>query len=208
MMYRPPAFATNDIAALHDAIRTRVFATIACMIDGTIALAYAPVVLDADDEPLGGVRLHLAAANPVAQVPNGTAMTLSFLGPDAYVSPDWYETHGRVPTWNYIAVEGRGTAERVDGEALRHMLVDLTAAEERKLLPKPPWTIDKVPEAKMGALLNAIVGFRIRFETLEGKFKLSQNVAPADAEGVRHGLVERGDPASAAVAEHMRGVVR
>ena len=60
----------------------------------------------------------------------------------------------------------------------------------------------------MGGLLNAIVGLRVRFETLEGKFKLSQNVAPADAEGVRRGLMERADPASAAVAEHMRGVVR
>jgi transcriptional regulator len=208
MMYRPPAFATNDITVLHATIRARVFATIACMIDGAIALAYAPVVLDADDGPLGSVRLHLAAANPVAQIPSGTAMTLSFLGPDAYVSPDWYETHGRVPTWNYIAVEGRGVAERVDGEALRRMLVDLTAVEERKLLPKTPWTIDKVPEAKMGALLNAIVGFRLRFDTLEGKFKLSQNVTPQDVAGVMRGLVQRGDPASLAVAEHMRGVVR
>ena len=208
MMYRPPAFATNDIAALHDAIRARVFATIACTIDGTIALAYAPTVLDADDGPLGSVRFHLAAANPVAQIPSGTAMTLSFLGPDAYVSPDWYETQGRVPTWNYIAVEGRGAVERVDGEALRRMLVDLTAAEEHKLLPKPPWTIDKVPETKMGALLNAIVGLRIRFEALEGKFKLSQNVAPADAEGVRRGLAERGDSASLSIAEYMHGVVR
>ena len=136
MMYRPPAFATNDIAALHDAIRTRVFATIACTIDGTIALAYAPVVLDADDGPLGSVRVHLAATNPVAQIPSGTAMTLSFLGADAYVSPDWYETQGRVPTWNYVAVEGRGAVERVDSEALRRMLVDLTAAEEHKLLPQ------------------------------------------------------------------------
>jgi transcriptional regulator len=205
-MYRPPAFATDDLAALHDAVRARVFATVACTIDGAIALAYAPVVLDAEDGPLGSVRFHLAAGNPVAAVPDGTAMVFSFLGPDAYVSPDWYETQGRVPTWNYITVEGRGAARRMDGGALRSLLVDLSAAEENKLLPKAPWTIDKVPEEKMGALLHAITGFSVRFETLEGKFKLSQNVTREDAEGVMRGLVRRGDPQSRAIAQAMRQV--
>ena len=47
----------------------------------------------------------------------------------------------------------------------------------------------------MGALMNAIVGFSLRFERLEGKFKLSQNVTAEDAEGVMRGLMQRGDAA-------------
>jgi transcriptional regulator len=203
-MYRPPAFALDDLAALHDAIRARTFATLACAIDGAVAIAYAPVVLDPDAGPEGGVRFHLARANPVASIADGTPVVLSFLCADAYVSPDWYETEGRVPTWNYIAVEGRGTVRRLDGDDLRRMLVDVTAAEEAKLLPKTPWTVDKLPPEKLAGLLNAIVGFSVRFETLEGKFKLSQNVSPEDASGVVDGLVRRGDPASLAVAEAMR----
>jgi transcriptional regulator len=203
-MYRPSAFATDEVTALHDVIRQRAFATVACVIDGTIAFAYAPVVLDADNGPHGSVRFHLAGINPVAAVPDGTPFTLSFLGPDAYVSPDWYETHGRVPTWNYLAVEGRGVVERMSGDHLRQLLVDLSAEEENRLLPKRPWTIDKVPEDKMGALMNAIAGFTVRFETLEGKFKLSQNVTQEDAEGVMRGLIQRGDPAGRAVAKAMR----
>ena len=35
----------------------------------------------------------------------------------------------------------------------------------------------------MNALLGAIVGFEIRLEQLEGKFKLSQNVKKADFDG-------------------------
>ena len=65
-MYRPPAFATDDMAALHDVIRKRVFATVAGAIDGAIAFSYAPVVLDADAGLKGSVRFHLAAGNPVA----------------------------------------------------------------------------------------------------------------------------------------------
>lgn len=203
-MYRPLAFATDDKAALNAVIRWRVFATVACVIDGAIAVAYAPVVLDADDGPHGSVRFHLAGNNPVAAVPDGTALAFSFLGPDAYVSPDWYETQGRVPTWNYIAVEGRGAAQRMDSDQLRQLLVDLSAAEENKLLPKKPWTIDKVPEDRMVTLMNAIVGFSVRFATLEGKFKLSQNVTSEDAEGVMRGLVQRGDANGRGIAEAMR----
>lgn len=203
-MYRPPAFATDDVALLHEAIRSRVFATVACVIDGAVEFAYAPVVVDAGEGPKGSVRFHLAAANPVAGIADGTPVVLSFLSPDAYVSPDWYDTKGRVPTWNYIAVEGRGGSRRLNGDELRQLLIDLSAAEENKLAPKKPWTIDKVPEEKMGALMTAIVGFSLRFETLEGKFKLSQNVTPEDAEGVMRGLIRRGDPASRAIAKAMR----
>lgn len=203
-MYRPPAFALDELAGLHEAIRSRAFATVACPVDGAIELAYAPVVLDAGAGAKGGVRFHLAAGNPIAEALRDAPFVLSFLGPDAYVSPDWYDTKGRVPTWNYIAIEGRGAAQRLDDEQLRQLLVDLSAEEEDKLLPKTPWTIDKVPEEKMRALLKAIVGFSVCFEALEGKFKLSQNITPEDAEGVMRGLIARGDPASRAVARAMR----
>jgi len=200
-MYRPPAFASDDLGTLHGVIRARVFATIATVIDGTVALAYAPVVLD---EARNAVRFHLARGNPVAAMADGTAVVLSLVGPDAYVSPDWYQTQGMVPTWNYVAVEGRGRVRRVEGDALRRLLADVTAAEETKLLPKAPWTTDKVPEPKMTNLLGAIVGFEVALESLEGKFKLSQNIKPEDAAGAWRGLEARDDAASRAVAELMR----
>lgn len=201
-MYRPPAFASDDRAAIYAVIRERVFATVAAVIDGAIAFAYAPVVLDA---PRNAVRFHLARNNPVALVADDTPLALSFVGPDAYISPDWYETPGMVPTWNYLAIEGRGRAHRIeDHDSLRQLLADVTAAEEAKLLPKTPWTIDKVPEPKMTTLLNAIVGFEVAFESLEGKFKLSQNIKPEDASGACRGLDQRGDAACVAVAKAMR----
>lgn len=204
-MYRPPAFAADDPATLYGVIRARVFATVAAVIEGAVAFAYAPVVLD---EGRNAVRFHLAGGNPVAAMADGAPVTLSFVGPDAYISPDWYETQGMVPTWNYVAVEGRGLARRIEGDALRTLLTDITAAEEAKLLPKAPWTIDKVPEPKMTNLLGAIVGFEVVFESLEGKFKLSQNIKPEDAAGARRGLDARGDPASRAVADLMRKAAR
>lgn len=202
-MYRPPAFAVDDVNVLHAFIREQPFATLAAVIDGAVQFAYAPVVI-APDGAKGMARFHLAAGNPLARLADGTAVRLSFLGANAYVSPDWYETPTRVPTWNYLAVEGQGAVRRLNGDEFQALLVDLSAAEETKLLPKKPWTIDKVPAERLAVLLNAIAGFSVRLETLEGKFKLSQNTTVADIAGVIRGLDARGDAASAAVADAMR----
>jgi len=202
-MYRPQAFAVDDRTTLRAFVRAHPFAIVALAKGGAVEIAYAPVVLDGD-----GARFHLAAANPVAQAADGARLKLSFLGAHAYVSPDWYETAGMVPTWNYSAVEAEGIARRLTGDALVRLLADLSAAEEAHLAPKAPWTLDKVPSDRRERLLSAIVGFALDFETLEGKFKLSQNAKAEDAAGAMRGLEARGDAASLAVAANMRRVAK
>ena len=205
-MYRPHAFAVDDVSVLHAVMRARVFATIAAAVDGAVVFAYAPVLLDAANGALGAIRYHLAVGNPLARLEDGAHVQVSILASDAYVSPDWYETIVTVPTWNYIAVEGEGKVRRSTREELRQLVIDLSAQEEGKLLPKPPWKLDKVPEVRVEALLNGIVGFSMPFTSLEGKFKLSQDKPPQDFAGVIAGLEARGDAASAAVAKAMRMV--
>ncbi|MDE2265668.1 MAG: FMN-binding negative transcriptional regulator [Alphaproteobacteria bacterium] len=202
-MYRPKAYAVDDVEALHAFIRGRPFATIGVVVESRVVLAYAPVVLDASGA-LGAVRFHLAKSNPVAAIADGTPMQISFTGPDAYVSPDWYVSQGLVPTWNYMAVEGEGWVRALPEADLRALLVDLSAAQERQLLPKKPWTVDKLSADRLAALTNAVVGFSVVFEKLEGKFKLSQDKSQEDRSGVIAGLEARGDPASLSVAAAMR----
>jgi transcriptional regulator len=201
-MYRPGPYVQDDAKVLHDIIRERSFCLVAAVVDGEAQFAYAPVVVD-DDGSRGRVRFHLARANPLAKL-DGARVRLSCLGPDAYVSPDWYKTEGMVPTWNYVAVEGAGIAQQLDKTGLRQLLVDLSAVHEERLRPKKPWTIDKVPKAKMDALLNAIVGFSVSFETLEGKFKLSQDKKPEDFDSVVAALEARDDAGARAVVDAMR----
>jgi transcriptional regulator len=161
-------------------------------------------VLDEATRPYGALRLHFSTNNSIVEGADGAQFHVSFLGPDAYISPDWYETAGMVPTWNYIAVEGRGIARKLNPGELRQLLADLSAQEEKRLAPKDPWTIDKVPEQKMKMLMSAIVGFEVRLESLVGKFKLSQNIKDEDFVGALRGLDARGDAASIAVAAAMR----
>jgi transcriptional regulator len=204
-MYRPPAFAVDDLTWLHAAIRTFPLATVAMAKDGLVRFAYAPVVLDAGRGNLGTLCFHVARSNALAHA-NDATLAFSFKGPDAYVSPDWYDTKGLVPTWNYIAVEATGIARRVHGPELRQLLVDLSAEEEERLHPKPAWDIAKVPEQRLSQLMTAIVGFSVPLDTLEGKFKLSQDKRLEDVTGVIAGLEARNTPQSSAVAQAMRDV--
>ncbi|MBV8976265.1 MAG: FMN-binding negative transcriptional regulator [Alphaproteobacteria bacterium] len=198
-MYRPRPYAIDDGQILREVLRKRVFATLAAIVEGRVAFAYAPLVVDAR-----GLRFHLARANPLASLDDGMRVSLSVLACDAYISPDWYRTTVTVPTWNYISVECEGPVRRLPGEELRPLVVELSAQEEARLAPKPEWTLDKVPEARVEALLNGITGFAMSFERLEGKFKLSQDKSPEDVAGAIEALESRGDAAGRAVAEAMR----
>jgi transcriptional regulator len=206
-MYVPAHFALPDAAAVHGFMRANVFAVLAGNIAGRIQFAYAPLLLEPEPAPLGGVRFHLARANPLAEIEEGAELKLSIMGPHAYVSPDWYATPGQVPTWNYVAVEGVGGVHRLSEEELKQLLFDLAAQEENALAPKPAWTAARVPPKRLDVLLSAIVGFRLPFAMLEGKVKLSQNRNPEDRKAAIEGLTLRGDSASLAVAEAMRNAL-
>lgn len=207
-MYVPSFFRMTELAAIRRHIRRNAFATVAGTLDGAVHFAYVPVVLDDAPEPFGGVRFHLARANPLAALDDGAKLTFSWMGAHAYVSPDWYQSNAQVPTWNYVAVEATGRVRSLGAAELRAQVEQLAAQEESALLPKPPWTTAKVEPDYVDKMLSAIVGFHVVFDTLEGKAKLSQNKDEADAAGVINGLQERGDGASMAVAALMQQAKR
>ncbi len=153
--------------------------------------AYGPVSythLDVYKRQLHG---HLARANPQWKAAAiGEAMVL-FSGPDAYVTPSWYETKREtgkvVPTWNYQAVHAYGPAEFFDDpERLLDAVTRLTNLHEGTRAQ--PWAVDDAPPEFVRAQLRGIVGLRIPITRLEGKRKMSQNRPLADRRGVAEGL--------------------
>ena len=153
-----------------------------------------------------GARLlaHVARANPIWQAFGAADVLVQFHGANSYVSPDWYETEHMVPTWNYEAVHVYGVPRLLEGddEALC-VLAALSARFEADLLPKEPWTLDKMPPDLLRKLLRGIVAFEIPVARLEVKRKLSQNRGAADRAGVIAALRERPDEHSRAIAEKM-----
>ena len=67
-----------------------------------------------------------------------------------------------------------------------------------------PWTTDRLPADFYDKMLRAIVGFEMRVERCEAKFKLGQNRPAVDRAGAAAGLDAEQSSASAAVAEFMR----
>jgi transcriptional regulator len=185
-MYVPDPFREDRPDVLHEAVRRIGFATLVTQkLDGN----HLPMLLHGNV-----LRGHVARANPVWKSGEGAALAI-FLGPHAYVSPNWYpskaETGKAVPTWNYITVHARGTVRWVqDGEWLRANVTALSQAHEAG--QPAPWQVSDAPASYVDGLLRAIVGFELTIESLQGKYKLSQNRDAADRAGVRDALEREG----------------
>lgn len=187
-MHPAAHFRVDDEAALLAHLDRHPFATIAAAPDGRVRIAHAPVLVRRLETGLA-LDFHLSRGNALAPfVAQGFRATLVSLGPDAYVSPDWYASAGQVPTWNYLTVEAEGPCVGLDDTGLVALLDALSAQEEARLLPKPPWTRAKMDPATFERMTRAILGVRLSVERLEGTFKLSQNKKAADRAGVRQGL--------------------
>src|SRR6185437_4254051 len=105
-MYIPAHFREERDDVLWDAIRHIGLATLVTQGAGGIEANHLPLLLEGNM-----LRGHVARANPVWKKVNPEALAI-FLGPHAYVSPNWYpskaETGKAVPTWNYITVQIHG----------------------------------------------------------------------------------------------------
>jgi transcriptional regulator len=190
-MYVPPAFREDDPAALHATMeQARLSHLVTATAEGLVATPL-PMVLIRDEGPHGTLYGHVARANPQwSLAPIGEAMAL-FLGPHAYITPNWYaakqETHKVVPTWNYVAVHAYGPVEFFDdAERLHDVVTRLTELHEQG--SATPWAVSDAPEQFVAAQLRAIVGVRLPIARIEGKRKMSQNRSAADRAGVAAGL--------------------
>ena len=187
-MHPSQLFLVSDEAALLTHLAEFPFATIAASVDGRVVVAHAPVIARRVGEGLV-LDFHLSVGNALTPTLAASfhAVAVS-LATEAYVSPDWYENRDSVPTWNYVSVEVEGPVSALGEAGTIALLDDLSALEEVRLLPKKPWTRDKMSPGKFEGLLRGIVGMRMAVTRLEGMSKLSQNKTAADRAGVMAAL--------------------
>ena len=207
-MYLPPHFRQDDRAALFAAIDDAPFGTLVTVAGGRPLASHVPMLLHRDRGPYGTLACHLSRANPQWSAIGADAEALAmFMGPDAYISPAWYESkreHGKVvPTWNYVTVHATGPVRLIeDPHELRAHVAALTRRHEGA---RPePWSIDDAPESYIEAQLRGIVGIEMTISRLEGKWKLGQNRPLADSEGAIAGLESSEFPGDLATAAAMR----
>ncbi|WGW04219.1 FMN-binding negative transcriptional regulator [Tropicibacter oceani] len=169
-MHPNTAFRKTPETLALDFARTRAFGTLCVNGDPVPLLSHIPFLLAQDG---GHADLHLVRSNPICKA-TGPAR-LSVTGPDAYISPDWYGVDDQVPTWNYIAVHLIGTLEPLPQETLPDMLARQSAFFETRLLPKAPWTMDKMTDDTTRRFLRMILPFRLHVDDVQSTWKLGQN---------------------------------
>ena len=139
----------------------------------------------------GALLGHVAIKNDQwREPPIGEAMAI-VRGPDAYISPSWYQAkreHGRVvPTWDYVLIHAHGRLViHRDAEWLERNVRRLVELHEGRRAA--PWAVDDAPADYIAGQLRAIVGVELLVDRIDAKAKLSQNRSDADLDGVVAGL--------------------
>src|ERR1700761_3194947 len=202
-MYTPPIFKSDRAASLAFA-EARGFGTV-CAWDGNKPIASPlPFYFDYADDGTPRAMFHFARNNPLIALADGTTnWLLAVNGADAYVSPDWYASPDQVPTWLYQTVHLTGPVRKLSDEELVAQIDALSAKFENWLLPKKPWTSDKMPAARMEALKKGIVGLVMTIEEVEGTFKLNQHKSDADHVAIASALNAQPDEAAKTIGQQM-----
>jgi len=172
-MHPNPIFHDAETAQNLNFARARGFGVLAVAGDGAPLISHVPFLLSQDGE---WIELHLVRSNPIVRALKASCPArIAVSGPDAYVSPDWYGVEDQVPTWNYVAVHLEGELELRPAEELRDLLDRQSAFYESQLLPKPPWSTEKMNPEALDRMMRMIVSARMRVTGVDGTWKLSQN---------------------------------
>jgi transcriptional regulator len=210
-MYLPDSFRPSD-AEVAEVLAGMgagelITSTGAGILATMLPLIWEPGGASAEAGEHGRLMGHLARKNRQWQEPVlGDALVI-VRGPDAYISPAWYETkreHGRVvPTWNYVTAHLHGRLVVHDDPAWCERNVRALVERHERGRPEP-WSVDDAPPPYVEGQLRAIVGVEVIVSRIEAKAKLSQNRSAADVLGAIDGLEAVGDPQSLATAAAMR----
>ncbi len=151
------------------------------------------------------LAFHLARGNALERHLGGAEALLVVNGPDGYVSPDWYASSGQVPTWNYLALELQGPVRKLTRDELIAQIDALSAKQEARLLPKQPWSRDKMPDGQFDKMLSAITGFEVDATAWRSTAKLGQHKSAEDREAAASGVETAGNRA---LAHLMRTLIK
>ena len=126
-------------------------------------------------------------------------MLAVFQGPHSFISSLWYKEEKVVPTWNYAAVHVYGKIVRIDEkDELKQIILNTLKIYE----PNTP-LLSRLDEEFFEGLLNAIVGFKIKIDKIEGKWKLNQNQSVERQQKLIDSLKSIGDHKSLEIARLM-----
>ena len=136
-----------------------------------------------------------------------------------YVTPKFYtstkpDTGKVVPTWNYAGAQVYGRAKifydaksEETNAFLSKQIDDLSKHAESSLMGfdgqngrQKAWGVSDAPVNYIEQMKKAIIGIEIKIDRLEGKFKMSQELADGDRDGTVEGFQNLGTGAGEEMA--------
>jgi transcriptional regulator len=198
-MYQPPQFQSKDRAQALEIIRAHPFASLISVDDaGLPFVTHLPLHLEEQGDKL---VLFGHCAKPNAHwkyLQTRPRAVVTFLGPNAYLSPQVYPDLARVPSWNYLAVHCTVQATLIEGPLAKDRLLKKLIGDHEPAY-KQQW-IDLGVEFQH-KMLGGIVGFELQVLDLQCKIKINQHRPESHA--ALHSMYAAGNENERAMADWM-----
>ena len=179
-LYIPKAHLVDDRKFLHDFMDEFSFVDLITATP-TLRVTHIPCFIDRTRGEFGTVFGHISRNNPQNKTFDGDhPAVIVFRGPHGYISPSWYTGTGNsVPTWNFGVVHASGKLQPVaEKKTLRALLAKLIDKNED--YSKSKYNFAKLPDSYVDGMLGGVIGFEMKIELLEGKFKLGHERGEGD----------------------------
>lgn len=197
-MHPNPLFRSEDKALLEALIEEIGFGMVFLTTPEGPRVAHTPLL----STGTGTVRFHLARSNALTRHLDGATALVTLNGPDAYVSPRWYDNRDTVPTWDYVAVEMEGPVRRLEDAALEDFLHAVIAKFEARL-GGDQWCAEEASDALWQGLFKGIVGFELEIAAWRPTLKLSQKKTAVERARIAEGQIAAGNGAIAAMMDRV-----
>lgn len=200
-MYLPKQF--NHPEHARTIIRENPFASLVSNDDeGFPFISHIPIKLlpHANDVQKDMLLGHVAKGNPhAAFLAKRPEVLLTFMGPQAYMSPAVYPDLIRVPTWSYVAVHVKAKVRLLEGEEAKDAILKQLIADH-----EPPYAQQwrGLPDTYTQPMLNAIVAFEMQVQDIQTKVKLNQH--RPESHVAMHAAYESGGESEKGLALWMR----
>ena len=201
-MYLPAHFESHEPAHAHALMRAHPLASLVSTDDeGFPFVSHLPLHLQERSDGLV-LRGHCARGNPHWRYLQLRPQALvTFLGPQAYLSPSVYPDLARVPSWNYLAVHCRVQATLVEEPDAKDALLKALIGDHEPAYAAQWRALGEDFARKM---LAGIVAFELRVTDLQCKLKLNQHRKESHA--ALHAAYRSGGPDAQALARWMEAL--
>ncbi len=199
-MYLPKIYKSEDRELMKQIISESGFAMLISAKEKLWATHSMFILNEAEEDFY--LETHVSRANHQAKVlDEGDEVLCDFLGANAYISSSWYD-HVNVSTWNYEAVQIRGTVKAMTDHELYRHLQKLTYKYEKQ--QKCPMFAENIGEEKIRSEMKGAFGINIFPTEIHIASKLSQNRDQKNTESIIQNLLTSGSHSDKTMALKMK----